>query len=95
MASTQKDITQALTEALRQAFGENLDARRFIDVTRVPLICQSIISIHEDIKEIRESLERSYVRQEEFKPVKAALYSAMGVIALAFLSGLLSLVFIK
>lgn len=49
--------TEALTKALRDVFGEGVASGRFIDVTRIPLICQSIISLHGDISEIKDNIK--------------------------------------
>jgi hypothetical protein len=46
----------ALADALRDVFGENQDAGRFIDVTRIPLICAAIVNMHGDIAAIKGNI---------------------------------------
>lgn len=48
------EITRALSNALREVFGEGEDKKRFIDVSRIPLICKSIIEIREDMKVLKD-----------------------------------------
>lgn len=89
--------TQSLAAALRQVFGENQDARRFIDVTRIPLICQSINGIHESLKEIQRSIDNfdsKYVTHELFSPYKSVLNIIGGLVIVAVVGGLLTLVII-
>ena len=53
----ENDQTAAsLAEALRQVFGENEASQRFIDVSRIPLICQSIVDIHKNIDKINNNI---------------------------------------
>lgn len=49
--------TEALTKALKDVFGEGVSSGRFIDVTRIPLICQSIITMHSDIEAIKDNIK--------------------------------------
>lgn len=48
--------TRALTEALRDVFGEHEKTNRFVDVTRIPLICRSIIETNARLNKIEENL---------------------------------------
>jgi hypothetical protein len=43
--------------ALRDVFGEYEGAQRFIDVSRVPLICKSILDIHDNIQDIKDTMK--------------------------------------
>lgn len=53
-------ITKAFTEALKQAFSTDLTVdgqKRFIDITRIPLICQSIIGIDSRLDSIEGNIK--------------------------------------
>jgi hypothetical protein len=90
--SSEATITKALSDALREVFGENVQSGRFIDVTRVPLICQSIVTIHADIKDIKEKLDKQYVTKEVFNPVRAIAFGLVSAVALAVLAKVLDLI---
>lgn len=91
----QDQLTLAVTGALRTVFGENVDSKRFVDITRIPLICQSIIEIHGDIKDIKESLDKKFVTKEEFSPIQKIVMGAVGMILVAVLGALIALVIKK
>ena len=55
----EEKLGRILSGSLREVFGENEDAKRFVDVSRIPLICKSIFDIHENIKSIREYQEKT------------------------------------
>lgn len=89
--------TKTLADALRTVFGENQDARRFVDVSRVPLICASIVGIHESLKELKtmvQDADEKYVSQLEFKPVRSIVFGGVGLICVGAIGALLKLIFI-
>lgn len=91
-------ITKALADALRQVFGENQDARRFIDITRIPLICQSINGIYESLKDLQQMLQDSqtnFVNQDQFAPVKNVVFGLVGILMTGVVVALLSLLINK
>lgn len=49
-------VAKDLAVALRDVFGENEDAKRFIDVSRIPLLCKSVLDIHKNIDEIKDNI---------------------------------------
>lgn len=61
---------------------------RFIDVSRVPLICQSIVQISEDIKEIRENM----INKDQFSPVQKVVYGLVAVLLLGVIGAVLAMV---
>src|SRR3990167_2652069 len=72
---------------------------RFIDLSRVPLICQSIVDIREDLKEIKQNskdlgeLKIAMVKlSSDFDPVRKVVYGIMTVVSLAFLGAVIALV---
>lgn len=50
--TTKKDFLEALDEY----FNRGIDTKKFIDVNKIPLICQDIRNIHMDIKEIKGTM---------------------------------------
>lgn len=106
----QKEIeiaAEALKIALRDVFGENVASKRFIDVTRIPLLCKSVIDTNESLKSmgksidaIHEKLDKKYVTKEnlkgELKLVKLAtrvVFSFVALIVTSVIIGLLALLF--
>lgn len=88
-------MTRSLSEALRQVFGENQDSGRFIDVTRIPLICQNINHIHENIKEITSTMKEDrekYVTVDQFAPYRKTLNIVGGSVILALTGAVIALV---
>jgi hypothetical protein len=72
---------------------------RFIDLSRVPLICQSIVDIREDLKEIRQNfkdlgeLKIAMTKlSADFDPVRKIAYGIMTVVGLGVLGAILTLV---
>lgn len=94
---SQEETTKYLADALREVFGENQDARRFVDVTRIPLICNSIIGIHEELKELKEIMKDShnkFVNQDQFFPVRSIVFGIAGILGVASMGAVLKLIFI-
>src|SRR5688572_19817461 len=50
-------IGRALSGALRDVFGEKENSGRFIDTSRIPLICQDIKGIHGSLDEINDTMK--------------------------------------
>lgn len=46
-----------LTEAIQDAFGKEENSGRFIDTSRIPLICQDIKGIHGEVADIKDNLK--------------------------------------
>lgn len=88
-------ITSALAGALREVFGEHEATKRFVDVTRIPLICQSIVSIHTDIGEIKvmmKEADKRYVNQDQFELTRKLVYGLLGIVGATVLAALLKLI---
>lgn len=88
---SEERMTRALSQSLRDVFSENVDTGRFIDVSRVPLICLNINNIHESLKDIKENM----VSKETFWPIKTMVYAGAGTVLLAVLGAVVALVVIK
>lgn len=77
----------AIRTAVQDAFASGVDSKRFIDISRVPLICQSIVGIDKKLSEL--------VTQQEFWPVKTLVYGITGLMLSAVVGALLMLIFVK
>ena len=86
-------MKEKIQEAVDSALSANLGGKRYIDITRVPLICQSIIGIHTEIKELKTNLDKKYVTRDSFFPVKIIVYGIVGIVMTAALGRLLALIF--
>lgn len=90
--------THTLANALRQVFGENEEAQRFVDVKKIPLICKSILDIHNNIEEIKEIIRDNnnvYVTKESWKPYKAVLNLIGGSAVLAIIGAIMGLILVN
>lgn len=90
-----KRASHALAQALREVFGENEDRQRFIDVSRIPLICKSIMDIHEnigDIKQMMKELPNQFVSKDKFEPVQKVVMGLVGLCLIAVAGAIISLV---
>lgn len=87
--------TQALADALREVFGENQRSNRFIDVSRIPLICMNINGIHESLGKLvrwTEDADARYVNQDQYEPVKKAMYGLITLILIAVVGAIMALI---
>ena len=85
----------SISEALRKVFGENERAGKFIDVSRIPLICQNINEIHARLTDMAESMKENnenYINKDMFWPIKTLVYGATGIILTGVISALVYLV---
>ena len=93
---------EAIQAAVERAFNAGVDNRRFIDVSRIPLICQSIVQIGKDIGEIKDTMHENnettngrienLVTQDQFAPVKAIVYGIVALVLTTVAGALLALV---
>lgn len=72
-----REITEALSQALHDVFGENVDRQRFIDVTRIPLICKSIVDTNDHIKEIKDMMKAGDEERKELRNAMTRLDSKL------------------
>ncbi len=75
---------KAIEDAVTKAFSAGVGDRRFIDVSRIPLICQSIVGIDEKLDKL--------VTQTEFWPVKTLVYGITALMLSGVVGALLILV---
>lgn len=75
---------EAIEYAVTKAFSAGVDDKRYIDVSRIPLICQSIVGIDKKLDLL--------VTQAEFWPVKTLVYGLVSLILSGVIGALLILV---
>lgn len=85
-------VSKLLTDALKDAFGEHASSGRFVDVTRIPLLCKSVLDTNERLKGIEDRLDNKFVTNDIFNPVKSIVYGMVGAILLAVIGALLYMV---
>ena len=86
---------KSITEALKEVFGKGKESQKFIDISRIPLICQSIIGIHENLKDINVKLDNKFVTKESFSPVRNTVYGMIGIILTGVIIAIMSVVLKK
>jgi len=65
--ASRKHMKEQLTEIVSDALGEN--PTRYIDVSRIPLICKSIIAIDESLK----NMDKKYINKDQFEPFRESV----------------------
>ncbi len=78
-------IDEKIEKAVERGFKAGVDEKRYIDVTRIPLICQSIVGIDKKLDDL--------VTKTEFWPVKTIVYSLVGLILSGVVGALLMLLY--
>ena len=87
---TKEDIKvkKILAEALKDAFGEHQASKRFIDVSRIPLLCKSVINTNMRLGKIEEKLDDKFVSIERYQPIEKIVIGMVGVILLAVIGAI-------
>lgn len=78
-----------LIDALDRYFSRE---KKFIDTSRIPLICQDIHNIHESQKEIKEILDKKLVTNEAFWPIKTLVYGMVGLLGVGIIAAILKII---
>jgi hypothetical protein len=60
--------------------------------TNVAVILSEMTSVKNDVREIKDRLEKDYVSQDQFTPVKNIAYGLVSTILLAVIGALVALV---
>lgn len=82
-ANTQNDqTTKALVDALRIVFGEYEETQRFVDVSRIPLLCKSVIDINLRLTSIETQL----------RPIFWGVSLISGAVILAVVGAILNMI---
>lgn len=84
-------MANAVAQAVKEVFSIEDDGgqKRYVDVSRVPLICQTIKGIDLSLNEIKASM----VTQDQFAPVKAIAYGLVSITLTGVVGALLLLLF--
>lgn len=87
--AAEAQMLAVVTKAFEATFNitDNNGQKRFLDVTRVPLICQSIVGIHQTL----ENMQQNMVTQEAFWPVKTLVYGVVGLMLTGMMTAILAL----
>jgi hypothetical protein len=51
---------ERVVAAVKRALSEKMDGSRYIDVSRIPLICQNIDGIHTTLKDMQKQLDNGF-----------------------------------
>lgn len=89
--TAKEDAVEALAIALREVFGDE-KGQRFVDVSRIPLLCASVINTNKAIEEINKKLDDKFVTKEAFDPVRKIVYGVVALMLTAVVTALLALV---
>ncbi len=87
------EMKNAVLEVLGNVFGT--EESTYIVKNRVPLLCQSVVSMKESITEIKEMLQdlpNQFVNQDQFGPVKLIVFGLAGLCMTAVIVALLAMV---
>jgi hypothetical protein len=77
------DIEAQIEAAVKRAFTTNVEGGRYVDISRVPLLCQAVIGIDKKLDDM--------VTQDQFWPVKTLVYGLVGIILTAVVVAILAL----
>lgn len=86
---------RVLAEAIEKAINDQNGDKRFIDLTRIPLICLSITGIHSSLEEIKgmiKDIKQDFVTHEAFDPVKNLVYGLVGLMLTSVIVAILAMV---
>ncbi len=82
-------------QALLQRAADEAKAKFYIDISRIPLICQSIVTISKNIESIHDKLDNKFVTKDVFYPVKTIVFGAVGIMLAAVFSAIVYQVIVK
>ena len=72
-----------------------MNATRKTDKTSLAVMANNIEHIRKDVEDIKKTLHADYVTRFEFEPIKRLVYGVVGLILVAVITALLSLVLSK
>lgn len=77
-------LEQMIENAVKKAFASNVEGGRYVDISRVPLLCQAVIGIDKKLDDM--------VTQDQFWPVKTIVYGLVAIILTAVIVAVVALV---
>lgn len=101
MSEKQSNIksVEILADAISKAIGESTGDKRFVDLTKIPLICLSITNIHKDVGEIKDmivnlkkEMTAGFVRNETFTPIQKVVYGLVGLVLTTVAGSVIALI---
>lgn len=81
---TEEIIQQIVRKAMKESFAIEVEGGRYVDISRVPLLCQAVIGIDKKLDQM--------VTQDQFWPVKTLVYGFVGIVLTAVVVALVGLV---
>lgn len=75
---------EQIREAVQEAFSAGIGEGRYIDVTRVPLICQSIVGIDKKLEEMSKDMKESRDDISTLKGWRWMLAGGLAVVVFLF-----------
>lgn len=96
----QQDL-QALSDAINKAIGKNDAGDKFIDLSKIPLICLSMAHLSSDMKEIKRMIKENkedsdkqhatfVTKAGEFWAIRTIVFGGAGIVLVAFLNSVLN-----
>ncbi len=82
----------AIESAVFKALGAQVEKGRYLDMSRIPLICQNITTMHDDISEMKTIMQDKLVTQDQFWPVKTFVYGIVSIMLVAIVGAMINLV---
>ena len=83
-------LREIIQEAVTYALNRGAKDKKYVDVGRIPFICDDIRAIHSALKEMNETK----VTKDDFILIRNIVFGFVGLIVLAFMGALFTLVFI-
>jgi len=82
-----------MTRSLKTKLGKTMTKAPI--ETQIAVMAEQIRSIDETVREIKQKMERDYVTQDQFRPVRSVVYGLVTIILTAVVGGLVGLVVLK
>ena len=92
MEESEARMGKLLTDALKDVFGEHQSSGRFVDVSKIPLLCKSVIDIDANLKELKGMMNALDGRYAS-KLTEKIVYGLVALILVSVFGALLTLIF--
>jgi hypothetical protein len=99
MERMQTDNSTEIRDEVRSVFSAEAGSKLYVNLERVPLLCQNVMGIQDmlkeqrdDIKEIKKGMNElpdKFVTQKEFALVRAIVFGGIGILLTGILIALL------
>jgi hypothetical protein len=84
-----------MAELTAEILADKQENKRFIDIGRIPLICQSILEINDSLASIKKTLDERFITKDRYLPVERLVYGQVGIIGGVIIVEVLHLIFVK